>query len=174
MNPQRKTHELRKGRLSIPNTRIFLTLCTHKRDKGLNKDSLATELIDQFRRLHIDQNIDLYCATVMPDHIHMLFRLGQNLPLPKIITKYKTLTKRTLAEHHLKWQANYYDHRLRSETGSEAFTKYIFLNPYRKQLISTEAVWPYWIINRNYNPELLTDLRNGTLPHPEWLNTAQT
>ena len=101
----------------------------------------------------------------MPDHIHWLCTLGERLTLSQTISKFKSLAK---IEHD--WQRNYYDHRLRSDVAKEPFSKYIFLNPYRKSLLEHDQAWPWWTLNRNEHPEFVTHLGDEKYPPPEWLS----
>lgn len=44
----------------------------------------------------------------------------------------------------LRWQANYYDHVLRSSEALEPVARYMWLNPYRAGLVRDTDVWPGW------------------------------
>ncbi|MGJ8653611.1 MAG: REP-associated tyrosine transposase [Opitutaceae bacterium] len=170
--PQRKTDHLRIGRASIPRARYFITLCTRSRKTNLTAESLAGAIRNTWRQQHRDQDYILHCATIMPDHIHWLCTLGERISLAQTISKFKALTKGALADKQLEWQRNYYDHRLRADTALEAFAKYIFLNPYRKQLITTEEEWPWWALNKDTHPEFIAALKDGSYPPPEWLGES--
>ena len=172
MRKLRKTQRLRKGRISIPNSRYFITLCTERRKQDLTKDLIATEIISTLRQQQVEGDFDLMCATVMPDHIHLLMRLGNRITLSQVIGKLKTQTRDILQPDHLGWQANFYDHRLRVETTTERFARYIFLNPYRQRLIPIESNWPWWTLNRNYRPEFIASLDVNGAPPSEWLQTG--
>lgn len=114
-------------------------------------------------------DVEFHCGTVMPDHLHVLFTLGERLPLSRVVAKLKTLTRVDLGAGN-RWQENYFDHRLRPEASLEPFARYIFLNPYRKRLLSVDAAWSGWIRNRNYTPEFFEHLRGGSFPRREWLS----
>ena len=164
-----KLGHLRKGRVSIPHARYFVTICTEQRKPGLTATSIGSELIEQLRSLHREGAIELYCATVMPDHIHLLYRLGQSLSVSQVQAKYKRFTRPILESVELSWQTNFYEHRLRADDSTELFARYVFLNPYRKRLITCDETWPWWVLSRQYKPEFIGSLRSGELPHPEWL-----
>jgi len=51
----------------------------------------------------------------------------------------------------------------------EGFARYIFLNPYRKKLLSLNEVWTGWILNKHYRPEFIDLLIDGKYPHSAWL-----
>jgi len=168
--PVRQTRNLRKGRSSIPRARYFVTLNTKNRISGLSECGVVAQLRLLLRQMHQAGDIDLHCATIMPDHLHLLFTLGGRLSLSQVVRKFKSLSKPKLERMHLKWQANFFEHRLRPDTEMEAFSRYIFLNPYRKQLIPLNAIWHGWILNRNYRPEFWDHLEQEAYPRKEWLS----
>jgi len=110
----------------------------------------------------------------MPDHCHLLFRLLDRITLSQTIGKFKTLTTAALESRGLIWQDNFYDHRLRSDASAEAFARYIFLNPYRNELLGFNHTWPWWICNREYRPEFQQYLNHSGGPPKEWIATGET
>jgi len=168
----RENRLLRKGRLSLPNARYFITCCTENRQPGLEQAPVATALLQAVQELHAETSIDLLTATVMPDHVHLLFQLGRRLKLAQVVSKFKSMTRNTLMEYQLTWQADDYEHRLRVDDAAESFSRYIFLNPYCARMIPADEVWPWWVLNQNYQPEFLTRLENQTLPPREWIETS--
>ena len=163
---------LRKGRLSIPHTRYFVTCCTEGRQSTLTKCHIGETIRDAWRGLHLEGSINLRCATIMPDHMHILFVLGSRLRLAQVIGKFKAMTKDCLEGEGLSWQSNYYDHRLRAETALESFSRYIFLNPYRDQLITPFESWPWWTCHRAYKPEFLSVLDEPPRPPQQWIQDS--
>lgn len=49
-----------------------------------------------------------------------------------------------MANAGLRWQENFYEHRLRDANECEAFALYMFLNPYRAKLITLHQKWRGW------------------------------
>jgi hypothetical protein len=119
--------------------------------------------------MHQSGDFDFHCGTVMPDHVHILFTLGQHLELSRLVAKFKSLTRSAMIDHGLQWQENYFDHRLRLDVLMERFARYVFLNPFRKGLLSIDEEWSGWVLNRNYRPEFLEHLSDGKYPKAEWL-----
>jgi REP element-mobilizing transposase RayT len=169
MKNHRGTDQLRRGRVSIPGARYFITCCTEKRVQGLNRRSIRDILVETLRKLHGERNFELHCAVIMPDHIHSLLTLGQNLTLAQTQSKFKTKTNEVLRDAGLSWQENFYDHRIRSDGFLEPFAQYCFLNPYRKGLVNANEVWPDWILSKHYRPAFSACLLNGSYPPLEWL-----
>ncbi len=80
----------------------------------------------------------------MPNHIHVLGTLGERLALNRMVAKLKAGTRTVLGSRGLAWQENYVEHRLRNDTDLEPFARYIFLNPYRGNLLRLAGRWPHW------------------------------
>lgn len=159
--PQRKTENLLVGRASLPRARYFITLCTENREAGLTETSYAEAILNTWREHHRAGDFKLQCGTIMPDHFHALFEPGERLSLSQVISKFKSTCPSTIS-----WQRNYYDHRLRADDAMEPFSKYIFLNPYRKQLIPLKQAWPWWTLNRKYRQSSFSNLGTGAILMP--------
>ena len=170
--PERRTDELLKGRISISGARYFLTLVTRGRNVGLTQTHLAEVIVEVWRNQHVEGDYVFHVGTIMPDHIHLLITLGRRLELSKIISKMKALTKKGLAQSGLEWQRNYFDHRLRVDDSMDGFSRYIFLNPYRSNLIEGDEEWPFYTQNRKYLPEFGQHLIDGKYPPEEWIRQS--
>lgn len=146
-----------------------MTICTEGRKRGLDKASEGHKLLENVQQMEVSGDWNLICATIMPDHIHMLITLGTRLPLSRCISKFKSLTRCHLSERLLAWQGNYFDHRLRQPEMIEGFAKYIFLNPYRRGLIGCREVWPWWRLSSDFRPGFIDMLVDGKYPQRAWL-----
>ncbi|MDQ8186867.1 transposase [Pelagicoccus sp. SDUM812002] len=169
MLPTRQTHRLSHHRVSHPGANYFLTINTKEKLPGVTQDSIAKQIKTTLRALHQDEAITLLCGTIMPDHLHLLLVLGNNLTLSQTISKFKNATRKALAAHTLYWHRNYYDHRIRHQTNTNAFARYIFLNPYRKALLPADQLWPHWLCNRNYTPDFQEQLNPDSTPPAAWI-----
>ena len=106
----------------------------------------------------------------MPDHLHVLFELGERLSLDRVVAKLKALSK----HDRIDWQPNYFEHRLRPNDLEGSYARYIFLNPYRSGLISCREVWPLWIVgSKGGNWDFLAMLEDGKFPPAEWLDEPE-
>lgn len=169
--PSRKTARLRHGRVSLPGARYFLTVCTQGRAPVLTQPDNATRIMQTFRTLN-DGGCALHAATIMPDHAHLLLTLGPDLTLGQTMAKFKNLA-RDLGRAPWHWQADGFEHRLRPHELAEDYGFYIFMNPYRARLVSTNLVWPWW-----FCPDLavfqFSSHLNGPAGIPsEWLGRAE-
>ena len=169
--PVRQTARLRRGRISIPGTRYFLTLCTQGRESVLTAPEHAERLLAAWRVLHEAGDLTLLAATVMPDHLHALFVLGDRLPLDRVMAKYKTLA-RDHGRVNWRWQQNGYEHRLRENEDATDYGFYIFMNPYRAGLISLSHRWSWWLCPEPKRLPFLENLHEG-IPPPEWLERVE-
>lgn len=109
----------------------------------------------------------LRCASVMPDHLHLFFALGERLTLSQSLARLKSRTRSLLAPT-AGWQDNFYDHHLRPTDPVEAIFRYIFLNPYAANLIARSDHWPHFYCA----PEdwaWFKDRTDSDQPFPEWL-----
>ena len=167
----RHTVELLKGRLSIPDATYFVTWVTHNR-----MSLFGDEPNRQRARNHlgaIDESGDgsILAGTVMPDHIHLLLKLGSRLSLSGVIAKTKAAISRAMPS--AKWQRNFFDHQLRTIGSAEDYAFYIFMNPYCAGLCPLDQPWSGWIPSKNAHWQFEDNLQEGKLPQPEWIGQAQ-
>jgi len=112
---QRHTADLRKGRISVPDARYFITCSAARPESGLIHTTCGHSILDSIKDMAAGKDFTLYCATVMPDHIHMLLSPSGRLAISKIIAKFKALTRNALSNSNARWQANFFEHRLRPD-----------------------------------------------------------
>ena len=79
---------------------------------------------------------------LMPDHLHALIAIDGETSLSKIISDFK---RATVKFADIRWQRNFFDHRLRHDESLEEKAAYIRNNPVRAGLILGEEDWPYVI-----------------------------
>jgi REP element-mobilizing transposase RayT len=171
---ERKTKELHHHRWSAPEIRYFVTMCICARRSGLIATGLRDLILGAVRKSDSIQDTATFAFTVMPDHIHWLFRLGQRLSLGRVVGKFKRETRVELANAGLDWQRDFFEHRLRPEEGIEGYGRYIFLNPYRADLLKLNTIWPGWWCPNPAQFEFLAILnRDGFVPR-EWLGAEET
>jgi len=146
--PVRGSHQLRKGRRSIPGTYYFLTTSTLDRRPILSNAEVAKVLFDTFDWLEAQGRIKWLCIMVMPDHIHAVIQLGREQTLPKIIQSFKNFTARQinklLNRHSSLWQDGYYDHGIRKDESLNEIIRYCYENPVRRRLVKHATDYPHW------------------------------
>lgn len=169
--PVRKTERLRFGRVSLPGARYFVTVCVQGRASVLMTDSHLPRVRAAFDELSEAGDWRLLAGVVMPDHLHVLFTLGDRLSLDRVLAKLKARARDPNSVW--RWQANGFEHRLRAEENAEDYAFYIFMNPYRAGLVNSSVRWPGWIrgVDRRWRFEDALGA-DGT-PPVEWLGRLE-
>jgi REP element-mobilizing transposase RayT len=104
----------------------------------------------------------------MPDHIHLLVRLTGEGSLAEYMRLLKGRIAPALRTSGLKWQEGFYEHRLREKEEVVPVFLYIYLNPYRAELLSPERIWPgYYCAPDDW--KWFGALTCEAVPQPEWL-----
>jgi len=92
------------------------------------------------RIYHEQRRWHLKLLLLMPDHAHALFNVSGDVSLSALIRDYKRATTRISG---VRWQRNFFDHRLRHTESAAQKYDYIRQNPVRAGLIVHEDSWPY-------------------------------
>ena len=167
--PRRRTADLGKGRISIPGARYFITLAARPRHINLTTPPAGMRLVECLVGLCTPADGTLLCATLMPDHLHVLLALGSRLPLNRLVARFKTQTRRMLPAG-ASWQRNFFEHRLRPDESANEYAQYIFLNPYRRKRLALQEHWPFWILGTGADFDFLHQLDAGGCPPLMWLD----
>lgn len=108
----------------------------------------------------------------MPDHIHMLFILGERLALGKCVARLKSKAKSTLAfsdEAAMPdWERDFFDRHIRPDDDRRSLFLSIFLKAYRAGLCARTTRWP-WYFCRGSDGEWFGPLLDEDRPVPEWM-----
>ena len=128
----------------------FVTFCTYRRWVLPER----VRFLDLESCLHDNGGkIDLRVAVVMPDHVHMIFTPLVNrqameiYSLAEIMDAIKGASahriNKTLVRKGRMWQAESFDHVLRSSESLDAKVQYLMENPVRRGLVSDWADYPW-------------------------------
>ena len=172
--PERRTDELRKGRVSLAGARYFVTVCARRPERRLVHTPIADAVSAVLARIEKDGDATFMASTIMPDHLHLLAILSERLSLSRIVGKLKALTEPALRGGDLRWQGNFFEHRLRPEDHTSDYARYIFLNPYRAHLIRRGEEWPWWKRSPAHDLDFLQMLEHGRFPPQVWLEMDDT
>lgn len=149
----RKPNRLRNYDYS-QNGLYFVTICTKGRIEWFGKIENGKMVSNKFGKI-VEQQlnwlveqyyyIDLDCQVVMPNHIHLVIEINQNvgagrdLPLPvktkplsELIGAFKTTSSKLIHQNGLtefSWQRSFYDHIIRNEISLNKIREYIQTNP---------------------------------------------
>ena len=123
----------------------FITICCRERKRNqLANQSLGQALIDTIRHRNDRQIWYAHLALVMPDHIHLVLAFpDMERRVQTIVSKWKEWTAKSLG---IRWQRDFFEHRLRSEESFREKADYVLANPVRAGLVECEEDWPYTFI----------------------------
>src|SRR5688572_15521336 len=128
MKPPRGYEALRARRVSIPGASYFVTICTRGRQVGLARAAAAAAITNELSEMKTEKAFLPRAWVIMPEHVHLLFRLSDQLNLGQVSGRLKARTRSALATQNLEWQGNYYEHRLRPDDPIEDVLRYLYMN----------------------------------------------
>ena len=120
----------------------LLTVCSRPRKRNqLAREDVAVAV---WRSLvhHQDRGAwRLHALVVMPDHVHVLVSVPPATDLRHLMTHWKRYLARV---HAIRWQRDFFEHRLRASQRLEERCEYLRLNPVRAGLARTPDEWPWF------------------------------
>jgi REP element-mobilizing transposase RayT len=116
--------------------------CAADTPAPLTEPALAAALLDSVRFYEAREIWHTVIFLLMPDHLHAMLAFGRERAMSHVIGDWKRFC--TL-KHGVKWQENYFDHRLRNREQVEAKFHYILNNPAAKGLCDQPESWPWKI-----------------------------
>jgi REP-associated tyrosine transposase len=125
-----------------------VTTCTSHRRHILASPSVAAILTDEWRSARRRHGWAIGRYVIMPDHVHF-FCSGEidAKPLPQFMQAWKQWSSKRIAAQVKNagtiWQAEFFDHVLRSSESYSQKWDYVRENPVRAQLVSTADEWQY-------------------------------
>jgi REP element-mobilizing transposase RayT len=159
---------LRRHRWSSPGADYFVTINLHRPASGLSSPAVLATLDSERVKLESTGHWRVRTWVVMPDHLHVLFTLGPSSTLAEVLRLFKGRLTPALRSSQLAWQEGYYDHLMRPDEDRLPIFLYIFLNPYRANLLPATERWPgYFCTPEDW--EWFGPLTNSDVPFPQWL-----
>ena len=121
---------------------FFLTVsCSERGRNSIGNEKTANILLESvaFRQGMGHWNVKI--LLLMPDHLHMIatFNLSR-FPVKKVIRDWKRFLSRM---HQIRWQDDFFDHRIRNSESFREKYSYIRENPVRANLCESAEEWPY-------------------------------
>jgi len=107
----------------------------------LTTPELAADLIQAAKRYHESGKWWCELFMLMPDHMHALLSFPKKMGMAMTIRNWKRGTARI---QKVKWQDNFFDHRIRNDRLRADTWSYIRRNPVAKGLCADEDAWPHW------------------------------
>jgi len=109
----------------------------------LTDPKIAAALLDSARFYHEQSRWNCRLFLLMPDHLHALLTFPYDKDMRAIVASWKGYHAKHLG---VRWQGNFFDHRIRNQDELDEKAAYIRLNPVRKNLCTHEEAWP-WVIS---------------------------
>lgn len=98
----------------------------------MNNPAIA-QIVEDTLKYFDEKRYNLYVWSVMPNHVHVLFRPFDGESLEKILHSWKSYSAKhanaILNRQGAFWQQEYYDHLVRSEEEFYRIQEYILNNP---------------------------------------------
>ncbi len=82
----------------------------------------------------------------MPDHLHALITFAPDQAMQKVVRDWKRYTARNAG---IRWQRDFFDHRIRNEESLVEKWNYIVQNPVRANLVTSAEEWSYVWFSRD-------------------------
>jgi putative transposase len=120
---------------------FFITICCQpKGENQLCHEEIAETLFSS-ARFYWDRHFwGVPLLLLMPDHLHMLATFGPDASMTKVVRNWKRHASRRAG---IRWQRDFFDHRLRNDESLEEKAAYILNNPVRAGLVGRIEDWPY-------------------------------
>jgi REP element-mobilizing transposase RayT len=132
--------------------RHFITInCKDRGRAPLLKNGLPARILNNARFYEERGRWHLWLMLIMPDHIHFIATFNLSSGIKKTISAWKSYQTKTLG---IKWQSDFFEHRLRDSSEFDEKAFYIRMNPVRKNLAGLSEQWPH-VIDR-------TSIDNGS------------
>jgi putative transposase len=141
-----RDHLRRLSTIWVKSPVYFLTACTYLRRPILHQAGIPGMLIDSWRVSPAVSGWRIGRYVVMPDHVHFF---AQPTPDGKILSNFVRDWKRWTSISQVMrleppiWQAEFFDHLLRSAHSYEQKWNYVRENPVRAGLVAQSEDWPH-------------------------------
>ncbi len=119
----------------------FITICCVPR--GVNQlahDEIWHAFDETMAKRESDGDLCCGIALAMPDHFHGLFGFPGTKSMRQVVTAMKSWMA---GKYGIRWQRDFFDHRLRSLESAAEKAHYIRMNPVRAGLVTNPQDWPY-------------------------------
>ena len=138
----------RLGRVFAHSPLYFVTFCTYRRRPVLATDEVHVAFLkfcEHGRDADAD-NLAVGRYVIMPDHMHLFVRGGQEFVLGRWVGLLKQCVAKAVVSADRAgtlWQRGFFDHVLRSDESYGQKWNYVRENPVRAGLVQHADAWPY-------------------------------
>ncbi|MFI5356357.1 MAG: REP-associated tyrosine transposase [Opitutales bacterium] len=124
-----------------PGSQCFLTLCGATRGENqFCHQEIAAKLFASVAHRQRETIWFVRLLVLMPDHLHFLLSLPPDRALTPTIRLWKGYLARQAG---IRWQRDFFEHRLRNDGMWEEKARYMRENPVRAGLVADPKAWPY-------------------------------
>ncbi len=109
----------------------------------LTDPKIGDALLHSVRYYHKCGRWNCRLLLLMPDHLHALLTFPYDKAMGTVVAAWKGYQAKHLG---IRWQGNYFDHRIRGRGELDEKAAYIRLNPVRRNLCMREDAWP-WVLS---------------------------
>lgn len=137
---------LRLGRVFWARPLYFVTFCTHQRRPFLARDEVHAAFVGFGERAEREFDIGVGRYVIMPDHVHLFVRGGDNFRLSGWVGRLKQALAKAAKLSRVRrqiWKEGFFDHVLRSDESYSQKWNYVRENSVRAGLVKSAAEWPY-------------------------------
>ena len=154
MNGSRQKHLPHDIPLWVDSRREIYFITINCRERFLNQLALAPVAEKLFETIRHRQETFLWWPhlfLLMPDHLHALLSFPpSDKPIRLVISKWKEWTAKTIG---IRWQDDFFEHRLRRDESRRQKADYILENPVRKKLAAKPKDWPFVCFGDGQRPK---------------------
>ena len=148
---------MRKGRVSDPGALYFLSAFKAEAAGRLDNEPCFRIIESCMAALELEGVWQWQVYVVMPDHLHMVVRLGNRLTLSRAVQKFKSVTaiemNRQKGSSGAVWYKGFHDHRIRTTEDISHFFNYIANNPVKKKLAVKPEDYKFLRIKEEYREQ---------------------
>ncbi|NCD22426.1 MAG: hypothetical protein EOL90_05730 [Spartobacteria bacterium] len=120
---------------------FFITLNAQERGKSLLLEQDRPARLWESAQCYVRQNAWWpHLFLLMPDHLHLLASFTRSSGPRVVLPKWKRWTARALG---IRWQRDFFEHRIRNAQEYQEKAHYIRQNPVRKGLVNKPEDWPF-------------------------------
>ena len=119
----------------------FLTInCVPRGQNQLCRAYVGASVLATMAHQHDHSVWRCRVALLMPDHLHAIVAFGREAGMKLQVSGWKRYVARQLG---IRWQRDFFDHRLRDHHEIEEKLSYILLNPVRRGLCQRVEDWQW-------------------------------
>ena len=147
------SHRLRKGRVSWSGCFYFISSAKARNAPTLDNTACFQVIRSELDRLETEGLWEWMAVVVMPDHLHMVIRLGEGADLSRAMNLFKGRSSSRINQGRYTkgpvWFRGFHDHLIRLDQPIPNFLKYILQNPVDAHLATLPSDWPYLLVIPN-------------------------